>query len=147
MRHACKFSSLSANFLWLIIGSNPADFCNFLQRTCDELGVRILLNTTVTGVGVNHDCLESITVAEKDNKTRTLRCQGLVIAAGPWSEILLSRLFHNSRVRIPWSNRPSSGNHLVVKVPGWDEWLRVECLPPSVSSRPSRTEGGHFKSA
>ena len=83
------------------------------------MGVQILLDATITDVGVNRDSLESVHIAHK-RQGRTLKCHSLVIAAGPWSEAVLSGLFPDSRVRIPSSKQPSSGNYIVAKVPGWD---------------------------
>lgn len=121
-RRACEYNPLSANLSWLTVASNPADFCKFLQTSCKEMGVSILLNTTITDLGIKHGSLESVTIAckKKKKKTRTLDCHSLVIAAGPWSEIVLSRLFPISRIRIPSSKRPSSGNYIVMKIPRWD---------------------------
>ena len=101
-------------------GSNPADFCRFLRTSCIEMGVQIFLDATVTGVGINHASLDSVTITHKNKKKRTVECHSLVIAAGPWSETVLSRLFPNSRMRIPFSKPQSSGNYLVVKVAGWE---------------------------
>lgn len=120
-RRACEYSPLSTNLSWLIVASNPADFCKFLQTSCKEMGVSILLDTTITDLGIERGSLESVTIAcKKKKKTRTLDCHSLVIAAGPWSEIVLSRLFPTSRIRIPSSKRPSSGNYIVMKIPRWD---------------------------
>lgn len=83
------------------------------------MGVQILLDATITAVGINGGSLESVRIAHKKQE-RTLECHSLVIAAGPWSEGVLSGLFPNSRVRIPSSKQPSSGNFIVAKVPGWD---------------------------
>ena len=82
------------------------------------MGVQILLDTTITGVGMDHGSLKTVSIAY-NQKRRTLECHSLVIAAGPWSEIVLNGLFPDSRVRIPTSEEPSSGNYLIVKVPGW----------------------------
>ena len=119
-RRACEYHPLSVNCPWLITGSNPADFCKFLQKRCKKMGVQILLDTTITGLGIKHGSLKSVTIVHKKGKTRELDCHSLVIAAGPWSETVLSRLFPDSRVRIPFSERSNSGNYLVVKIPGWD---------------------------
>lgn len=83
------------------------------------MGVQILLDATITDVGVNHGCLESVTITRL-GEFQTLECQSLVIAAGPWSEGVLNGLFPNSRVRIQSSKQTSSGNYIVVKVPSWD---------------------------
>ena len=97
------------------------DFCKFLQTNCEKAGVGILLDTTITGVGINQGSLESVVIAHnKKTEKRTIECHSLVIAAGPWSEIVLRGLFPNSRIRIPSSKQPSSGNYLVVKVPRWN---------------------------
>ena len=112
---------MSAGILWLIRCRTPPDFCKFLQKNCEEAGVRILLDATITDVGINQCSIESVTIADRKNKEkRTVECHSLVIAAGPWSEIVLSGLFPKSRIRIPSSKPPSSGNYLVVKVPEWD---------------------------
>ena len=122
--HAARVSvkyPLSVGFLWLIICSTPVDFCKFLQTSCQEAGIEILLDTTITGVGITQGSLESVTIAHnKKREKRSIECQSLVIAAGPWSETVLSGLFPNSRIRIPSSKQPSSGNYVVVKVPGWN---------------------------
>ena len=122
--HAARVSvkiPLSVGFLWLIICSTPMDFCKFLQTSCEEAGIGIHLDTTITGVGINQGSLESVTIAHnKKREKRTIECHSLVIAAGPWSETALSGLFPNSRIRIPSSKQPSSGNYLVVKVPRWN---------------------------
>lgn len=101
-------------------GSNPADFCKFLRTSCEERGVQIFLDATVTGVGINHASLDSVTITQNNKKERTVECHSLVIAAGPWSENVLSRLFPNSRLRIPFIKPQSSGNYLVVKIAGWE---------------------------
>ena len=90
----------------------------FLQKSCEKRGVRILLEATITGVGMDHGSLKSITVTRMKTKW-TLECHSLVIAAGPWSESVLGGLFPDSQVRIPSSKQPSSGNYLVVKIPRW----------------------------
>ena len=97
------------------------EFCKFLQTSCEEAGVEILLDTTITGVRIKQTFLESVTIAHnKKREKKTIECHSLVIAAGPWSETVLSGLFPSSRIRIPSSKQPSSGNYLVVKVPKWN---------------------------
>ena len=83
------------------------------------MGVRILLNATVTGVRVSHGSLESVTITQPGGEER-LKCHNLVIAAGPGSERLLSELFPKSRVRIPSSKQLSTGHYMVVKTPKWN---------------------------
>lgn len=83
------------------------------------MGVRILLDATVADVRVKHGSLESINITQNDSRI-ILGCHSLVIAAGPWSERVLSRLFPDSRLRIPSSKQPNSGNYTVLKVPRWD---------------------------
>lgn len=100
-------------------GSNPADFCQFLQKCCEAMGVRILLDATVTDVRVKYGSLESVAITQTDAKT-VLGCHSLVIAAGPWSERVLSGLFPNSRVRIPSSKQSNTGNYILLKAPRWD---------------------------
>ncbi len=119
--HAARMlvSPMPAKYPQLIIGSNPVDFCKFLQKKCEEMGVQILLDTTITSVEVTHGSLKSVTIA-CNKKRGTLDCRSLVIAAGPWSESVLSGLFPDSRVRIPSNKQSSSGNYMIVKVPGWD---------------------------
>ena len=99
--------------------SDPAQFCEFLRKECVEMGVEILLDATVQSVGVENGSLERVAIERMGNR-RTLECHSLVIAAGPWSETVLSGLFPNSRVRIPSSKQPSSGDYIVIKVPKWD---------------------------
>ena len=89
------------------------------------MGVRILLNATVTDVRVSHGSLESITITQPGREER-LKCYNLVIAAGPCSERLLSGLFPKSRFRIPSSKQPSPGHYMVVKTPKWDGSLDTE---------------------
>lgn len=118
MRRACQYPQLATNCSRLITGSNPADFCRFLQKSCEEMGVQILLDTTITDVEIDSGSLRTVSVLY-NQKRRTLECHSLVIAAGPWSETVLNGLFPDSRVRIPSSKKLSSGNYLVIKVPGW----------------------------
>ena len=127
------------------------DFCKFLQTSCEEAGVGIRLDTTITGVGIKQGSLESVTIAcNKKTGRETIECHSLVIAAGPWSEIVLGGLFPNSRIRIPSSKQPSSGNYLVVKVPRWNRTedtrvchqIHLEGFPGhqvDISSRPDGT--------
>lgn len=82
--------------------------------------MQILTDATVISVGISHGSLESVTITGK-SKRMILECHSLVIAAGPWSERVLSKLFPDSRVRIPSSKQPSSGNYVVAKLPGWDD--------------------------
>ncbi len=84
------------------------------------MGVRILLDATVADVRVKHGSLESINITQNDSRI-ILGCHSLVIAAGPWSERVLSGLFPNSRVRIPSSEPPNSGNYIVLRAPRWDD--------------------------
>ena len=81
------------------------------------MGVRVLLDATVSDVRVEHGSLDSVTITQ-NNKTTILECHNLVIAAGPWSERVLRGLFPNSRVHIPSCKQPDSGNYIVLKAPG-----------------------------
>lgn len=105
--------------LRLTIGSNPADFCKFLKKHCEAMGVRILLDATVTDVRVKYGCLKSVAITHAETET-IIGCRSLVIAAGPWSERVLSGLFPDSQVRIPSGKQPNSGNYIVLKAPRWD---------------------------
>lgn len=83
------------------------------------MGVQILLGATVANVGTKHGFLESVTITRTGKKS-ILGCHSLVIAAGPWSERVLSELFPHSRVGIPSSRQPNSGNYIVLRAPRWD---------------------------
>ena len=84
------------------------------------MGVQILLDTTIVDVGIHQGSLESVIITRK-NKRKTMTCHSLVIAAGAWSERVLSGLFPNSRVRIPSHKQPSSGNYIILKAPVGDD--------------------------
>ena len=94
------------------------EFCKFLLKSCEKMGVRILLGTTVTGVSMHHGSLKSVVITDKKGIT-VLDCHSLVIAAGPWSGSVLSGLFPKSRVRVPFNRHCNSGNYLLVKIPEW----------------------------
>ncbi|KAL9075771.1 MAG: hypothetical protein Q9161_001523 [Pseudevernia consocians] len=108
--------------------------------------VEILRYATVADVRVKNGSLESVTITQLDRKIIS-GCHSLIIAAGPWSERVLSGLFPDSRVRIPSVKPPNSGNYIILRAPRWDSsqdtrvchQIYLEGKNMDISSRPDGT--------
>lgn len=102
---------------------NPHKFCQFLRHRCEQLGVKILLNSTAVSAQRDDELQQfrSINIRSgvpgKGEERKQLPCKALVISAGPWSNQALSSLFPNSSAKIPLDVLGSAGNHIRVRLP------------------------------
>ena len=83
------------------------------------MGVKILLGVNVTSVREEDNVLTDIEVWQSSGHT-FMPCHSLVLSAGPWSDRLLKQLFPSTRIHIPFDIDSTSGNHLVLKIPGYE---------------------------
>ena len=97
----------------------PRLLCDFLRQECEKLGVKILLGANVTSVREEDNVLTDIEIRQSSGHS-IMPCHSLVLSAGPWSDRLLKQLFPSSRIHIPFDIDSTSGNHLVLKIPGYE---------------------------
>ena len=104
--------------------SDPRKFCQFLKSRCESLDVRVLLDSEVIKVFSNNDIITIVEITSASSKSalsaQLIPCHNLVIAAGPWSERVLKKLFPSSQLHIPLDVASQSGNYLRVKTPHWN---------------------------
>lgn len=93
----------------------PKRLCRWLLRKCQEQGVRVHTKCTVTAITKGVDGKVSGLKVRKDLEIYEKNCQNIVIAAGAWTPQVFSRIFHDSKLRIPIS--PLAGYSIVVRSP------------------------------
>ncbi|OJD10867.1 hypothetical protein AJ78_08237 [Emergomyces pasteurianus Ep9510] len=102
---------------------DPERFCRFLRHQCEMLGIRFLLNSAVTSVQRDDatQSFTSVTVETRDetHTTHSIACKAVVIAAGPWSPRVISKLFPAGRLNLRMNSTNSAGNHVLVRNPRW----------------------------
>lgn len=92
------------------------------RQSTRELGVTFELNSNVTAVKIDSVAqrFPSITIAQVDgSSSRTVSAKAIVLAAGPWTSRIFSRLFPNAKIKIPMDSTGAAGNHFRVRTPGW----------------------------
>ena len=71
------------------MNSDPARFCQFLYRQCQELGVQFRFNSTATSAqqADKTEGFQSVTIESSTPSltSEVILCKALVIAGGPWS--------------------------------------------------------------
>lgn len=103
------------------MNSDPARFCQFLYRQCQELGVQFRFNSTATSFQ-QADNTEDFQIVTIESRTPSLTsvvipCKALVIAGGPWSANIFSSLFPDAIVKLRMNTTWSAGNHVRVRNP------------------------------
>ncbi|PGH04387.1 hypothetical protein GX51_03546 [Blastomyces parvus] len=102
---------------------DPEKFCRFLRHRCEMLGIRFLLNSAVISVQRNdaRQSFTGVTVQTRDetHSTHTIACRAVVIAAGPWSTRVFSRLFPAGRLDLRMDSTNSAGHYALVRNPRW----------------------------
>ncbi|KGO72764.1 FAD dependent oxidoreductase [Penicillium italicum] len=100
---------------------DPARFCQFLYKQCQDLGVQFRFNSTVTSVqqADDRESFRSVTVESStpSQTTKVIPCNALVIAGGPWSANLFSSLFPEAVVKLRMNTTWSAGNYVRVRNP------------------------------
>jgi len=96
---------------------DPLRLCHFLMESCLSRGVHLHqaarpFSVTRSSCGA----LSAITVVDTQ-KTSTIPCDHLVIAAGAWSSQVYHNLFPKSKTRIPITSL--AGHSLVLRSPHW----------------------------
>lgn len=101
--------------------SNSLIFYLWLRKQFELLGVKIITSATPQGLSINaHVEPQTFNINYKHgSKAYALEFSRLVIAAGPWTQRVLSTLFPASEVSIPFDLAHTAGNHLLVKAPNW----------------------------
>lgn len=96
-------------------------FCQWLRKQLELLGVEIITSATPQGLSINGQVEpQTFNINYKhDSNNHALEFSSLVIAAGPWSQRVLSKLFPASEISIPFDLAHAAGNHLLVKAPNW----------------------------
>lgn len=92
-----------------------------MYERCKQLNVQFAFGSEVTSVSVDQvsQRFKSVELQELGGASRTVPCQTLVIAAGPWSDRVFSRLFPSAKTSLPFDISGSAGNHFRVRTPGW----------------------------
>ncbi|CAO2656103.1 Nn.00g049060.m01.CDS01 [Neocucurbitaria sp. VM-36] len=100
---------------------DPSQFCKFLYEECLRLGVKFIFKARATSVQPAEDTqhFSSIQVQKHGDSTLNISCRSIVIAAGPWSPRVFSKLFPHAAVKLPMNSTASAGNHFRVRTPGW----------------------------
>ncbi|KAF2494533.1 hypothetical protein BU16DRAFT_573004 [Lophium mytilinum] len=101
----------------------PRQFCHFLRKRCEKLGMKFLFNSSVDSLE-RDDGSEGFTRASNittkpKEATTTMSCSAAILAAGPWSDRVFSSLFPAARIKIPMNVTYSAGNHLEIRTPSW----------------------------
>lgn len=103
------------------MNSDPARFCQFLYRQCQELGVQFRFNFTATSIQQADDTegFQSVTIESSTPSltSEVIPCKALVIAGGPWSANIFSSLFPEAIVKLRMNTTWSAGNHVRVRNP------------------------------
>jgi glycine/D-amino acid oxidase-like deaminating enzyme len=96
-------------------------FCQWLRKQLELQGVKIITSATPQGLSINDQVEpQSLSINYKHGSSKhVLEFSHLVIAAGPWSQRVLSTLFPASEISIPFDLAHAAGNHLRVKAPKW----------------------------
>ncbi|KAH6976531.1 hypothetical protein BKA56DRAFT_589745 [Ilyonectria sp. MPI-CAGE-AT-0026] len=92
-----------------------------MYERCKQLKVQFAFGSEVTSVSVDEASqrFKSVELQELGCSSRTVPCQTLVIAAGPWSDRVFSRLFPLAKTSLPFDIAGSAGNRFRVRTPGW----------------------------
>ncbi|OCK91102.1 FAD dependent oxidoreductase [Cenococcum geophilum 1.58] len=102
---------------------DPRRFCQFLRERCEKLGVKFLLNSTVTSLERDdiRQGFASVTIRTKESEPsdHVIPCNSIVIAAGPWTDRVFMTLFPAARLKVPMNATNSAGNHILVRNPHW----------------------------
>ncbi|KAH7320757.1 FAD dependent oxidoreductase [Stachybotrys elegans] len=103
---------------------DSAEFCAWMYEGCKKLGVNFAFSSNVTSIALDtaSQRFKSVQVQQPDGTSRTLPCDALVIAAGPWSDRVFSSLFPSARIKLPFHIEGSAGHHFRVRTPGWTPW-------------------------
>ena len=80
--------------------------------------MKVLLGANAVSVREKDNVLTDIEIGQSSGHS-IMPCHSLVLSAGPWSDRLLKQLFPSSRIHIPFDINSTSGNHLVLKLPGY----------------------------
>lgn len=96
-------------------------FCQWLREQVESLGATIITGARPKGLFINEQVNPRTFNLnyEHDASIHALEFSNLVIAAGPWSQRVLSSLFPASEISIPFSLKHAAGNYLLVKAPNW----------------------------
>jgi len=96
-------------------------FCQWLREQLELQGVEIITSATAQGLFTNGKIEpHTLNINYKHGSEKyASEFSNLVIAAGPWSQRVLSTLFPASEISIPFDLAHTAGNHLLVKAPNW----------------------------
>lgn len=84
--------------------------------------MNIETSTNVASVQLDHakQSFSSVQIRRSCGSTRVVPCKTVVLAAGPWSDRVFSQLFPNAKIKIPMNSIGAAGNHMRIKIPGWE---------------------------
>lgn len=117
-------SGASASMYAPTFVSGPeADFCStpkalgqWLWRQCLQLGVDIRISTNIQAVQLSSDdSLEAVTFKTPKDSIEILPARHLILAAGPWTANVFSKLFPGSAIDLGFS--PVAGDYLILQNP------------------------------
>lgn len=93
----------------------PKRLCRWLIKKCEERGVKIHTKCTATNIVKGPDGKVSGLKVRKDFEIYDKHCKNIVITAGAWTPQVFSRVFQESKLRIPIGQL--AGYSIVVRSP------------------------------
>ncbi|KAK5954945.1 hypothetical protein OHC33_003624 [Knufia fluminis] len=97
----------------------PKQLCQWLIEQCEANGVKIHTNCVATSVVKDEDGKVTGLKVKKDTEIYDKHCKNIVLAAGAWTPRVFSKLFPDSKLRIPID--PLAGYSIVVQSPRYSK--------------------------
>lgn len=80
---------------------NPVALGRWLYNQCVALGIEFRMNSQAVSARLSdHNRLQALSLMDKNGKQSTLKCDNLVLAAGPWTPVLFKTLFPQAIIKI-----------------------------------------------
>jgi len=96
--------------------SNPIAFGEWLKSHCEALGIKIETSADLRSVqSSEHGTIKSIRYHSKLRGDVEIMVKNLVLATGPWTEELFTRLFPGTQVSLEFS--PIAGDYVIFRNP------------------------------
>jgi len=97
----------------------PKQLCQWLMEECQNNGVKIHTNCFATHISKGEDGKVMGLKMKKDSETYDKHCKNILVAAGAWTPRVFSKLFPDSKLRIPID--PLAGYSIVVHSPRYSK--------------------------